>query len=387
MTTRWICLVALAVGAVAPCIYAEAEPAADEIAGWSAGQWAELGRSQIERVADEVERDEVATNVLFALCQVDGQHDRVRDLAEETVTRIRAREAADPMDADYLLTNVVYAYARIGADADARRLIGLISDPLEQVSGRLQMGWGLAERGERQATVALVEEARVALEAFDEFESVWYLADLPQLLVLVGETQAAERLIAAIRDPEAKASAVLWLGDLEIDLGRAEAARERLNQARGLLLFTPDAGMWQAGSVASLMARLGDIQDAEAMLPLLEDPYDKIHAMGDLARAYHAAGDADKTVATIESMRRTVAAVEPEEDFTEPIDIAYLWSELAVACRDTQQFNQLAEVWREAGTPLNRGIIAAGIATEMAWMRWIEQRPDALPDQAAPAVP
>lgn len=364
-------LVVLCVGGSA---WAEGLPEAQVLAAWGATEWADAAEQQAAEIVNEVDREEVHTNVLMALCQVQGQQQRVVRLAEAVVERLDAR-GGDPMEVDYQLPLVVYAQARIGDMAKARQAQAMIGNSLEQIGGLIQMGWGTGERNDHEATLGVIADIEPRLNAIDdEYEYSWYEADLPLLLWLIGEHDAAVARIEAIKLDDSRVDAWLFLGDLVLDFGDEAMAQTCLDSAREVMATLDDGGLWQTGSVASLTARLGQPAEAGAMMIRLQDAFDHVMVGGEVARAFAEAGNDESAQRMLDQMRALAATVRLEPDFTEALDLAYLWSDVAEAAHDCGRMDLVALAWEEAKTPLNRGMIAAGIAVEIAWADWLEQR-------------
>lgn len=367
-------MVALVVLCAFGSAWAEGLPEAGVLAGWGATEWADAAEQQAQVIRNEVDREEVRTHVLMALCQVPGQQQRVARLADAVTERLEAR-GGDPMEVDYQLPLVVYAQARIGDMAKARQAQAMIGNSMEQIAGLLQMGWGTGERNDHEATLGVIADIELRLNAIeDEYERSWYEADLPLLLWLIGEHDAAVARVEAIELDDARVDAWLLLGELALDFGDEAMAQTCLDHAREVMATLDDGGLWQTGSVASLTARLGQPAEAGAMMIRLPYAFDQVMVGGEVARAFAEAGNDESAQRMLDQMRDLAATVRPEPDFMEALDIAYLWSDVAEAAHDCGRMDLVAQAWEEAKTPLNRGMIAAGIAVEIAWADWLVQR-------------
>ncbi|MBB6431192.1 hypothetical protein [Algisphaera agarilytica] len=354
---------------------AEDLPEPEVLAQWGAVEWAEAAERVAPIIEDEFDREDVLTNILFALCQVPGQEERVEALADASVQRIQAL-GGDPLDADYQYPSSVYAYARIGKLDKARQTHALIQDPSESTWGLLQLAWGTAERQEIEATAELFEQIEAGMADLDEFTRGWYEAEVPMLMWLVGQQEAAMAKAEAIVPEDASADALLYLGDLAMDFGDEALAEKCLNQAQAIMKRLPDRGLWQVASAASLKARLGAPDEAAIMMLRLNEPYEIVQVGGEVARAYQAAGNAQGAEQMLTRLQRVVESVRPEPGFMEAGDIAYLWSDWAVAAHDCGRVDMVAEAWAQSDSSLTQGMIATGIAIEIAWVQWIEQHKD-----------
>ncbi|MEM9913583.1 MAG: hypothetical protein AAF911_01320 [Planctomycetota bacterium] len=349
-------------------------PEAEVLAGWGATEWADAAELQAAEIRGEVDREYIHADVLMALCQAPGQQQRVARLADEAVERLSNRRG-DPLEVDNQLPLVVYAYARIGDNAKARETLELIASDSEKVWGLFQMGWGTGERGDVEGTLGVIADIELALKTLeDEWDRGYYESEVPLLLWLIGEKEAAVTRVESIEFEDSVADAWLSLGHLAMDFGDEVMAQMCLDNAQQVMAGMADGGEWQVGTAASLTARLGEPAEAGAMMIRLSDPWDMINTGGEIGRAFARVGNDESAERMLRQTLKLAASVRYEPGFFEKTDIAYLWADAAVAAQQSGRLDLVIEAWDEAKTPLNRGVIAAAIAVEISWTDWLEQR-------------
>ena len=377
--TRLLTLIAVAALLVCPHgVASQHFPPAEQLPELAVNEWVEIAVTQAELLEDPAEADEIAINLLWAMGQTPEPPAGVLVRAEEFEQRIRER-GMDDADAALAFGDLAYVYARLGHLEKAEALLAEFDDPEQRVEVIVQMAYGTAERGEEAATRQLVDRVEQQLQEMDEWDRDWLTMDLPLVSLLLGDARTANmKLQGIVSDPAAKLYALTLAADMALDLGQDESVAGWLRQAETLRqIMGVEDDLYDAVVVAAIRARQGEVEAAEpvyARALLAGDAYLLGGFASHLAEAQHEAGDAAGAERTIRKLMQAVAEAEPVPEEMEALDIAYLWIEVAVACREAERMDLLVEAWDRAATPLNRGIMAAGLANEIAWQQWLEAR-------------
>ena len=347
-------------------------PAAAELGDRDFDAWVADAERQAQQCDDPSHTSTIQVNLASALSQQPGHAPQARRLAQAVADTL-AQNPPDQETADELRIRLAYVFARLGDTDAAKQAAKAIVNPNEQMWALTEIAWGATERLDVPATDQALAEIRTAANALDPLERDYALAELPQLLLFTKDHDAAARIAREIEDPEARAWAFLFLAELAADLGQIEAAEKDLQQAQSLLITQPESLKWNACSIIVGLSKIDRPDAARRMLVFLEDARDRLIAFTSLASLHHRRGEAELANDYFQKARTALEEVKQDPEST-AVDKSYAFADYAVALQQTQRYEQLATELEPIESPLDRGIVAACIATELAWQQFLQAR-------------
>ncbi|MEM7624036.1 MAG: hypothetical protein AAF333_00255 [Planctomycetota bacterium] len=354
-------------------------PTAEQMAGWSAEQWADVAIAESFKVEGNT-RLEIQAYACQALAALPARRSDVLKMFDD------ARAVLDNLRTDDLEEEFaevrgqwVYALSRLGEDARIDEFIGSDDKPAMRMSVLLQAVWGAVESGDTERAGRRLAEMDRGLELLAPQARDSVSVSVAFIHLFVEAPHVAEQHLEALNDPSMKLLGLYAGAGLALDLGQRDVAEQWLARAESLIAAHPDGATENAPYRAVVHARLGRFARAEGFAGDLIE-FERVWAWCNVAAAYHRAGHSEKADWWLSQSLGITSGQRAHGQWRTPTEVALQWAELGQGYRACHRFEGLAEVWERAETPLNRGMLAARIAKAMTWEQWVAQQAASIND-------
>jgi tetratricopeptide (TPR) repeat protein len=310
---------------------------------WLVQTLAEVGKwAQAEQVIADIRKDEPRARALtllgLALAR-EGQGEWAWKIVREAESVVAGMQAGS-WEKNDALKSLGEALARLQRWEEAEKAMRAIQRHREKVDALSLLGLLLARGHQQENALRLWNEVEVLIEGMYS-ERDWKLQILATSLAQAQQFQAAERVIAKIKQNDAKSRALSTLGQELAQTRQLAGAKKAWEEAEQLI----------AGDGSYALAALGDafmqgnqLLDAERVLEKIKEKRPKCIALSKLAVAFLQSGQKPRATQILNAIERSIIGA--QDDFKYEREIEF-FREFGVRMANVKQMEHALEIWQK----------------------------------------